>query len=166
MIHACLWIWHSINSVCIMYLFKTKFSKKCDVMHSGTTLCQVWLFSYGIKNVYIRAAQNFGRLLGLGYLSGITFRVSFFFFIQRLTDSKLFNLIWWYCLWSSFPASLSSWESRWCSGSSLALCTTEPSFDRRSWGCKCIWFPVHTCFHRFFSGFSRFPPAYKPRLLK
>ncbi len=29
----------------------------------------------------------------------------------------------------------------------------------------CIWFPVRTCFRRFFSGFSGFPPASKTVLL-
>ena len=34
------------------------------------------------------------------------------------------------------------WGSRWRSGSSKALCTTEPGFDPRSRRCTCIWFPL------------------------
>ena len=69
------------------------------------------------------------------------------------------------------PLRLWAWHlfggSRWRSGSSPALCTTEPRFDPRSRRCSCIWFPVHTtCFRRFFSGPSSFPPASKTRLLK
>ncbi len=52
------------------------------------------------------------------------------------------------------------------SGTSSALWTTEPGFDSRSRRCMSIWFPVQTCFRRFFSGYSGFPPASKTGLLK
>ena len=46
------------------------------------------------------------------------------------------------------------------------LWTTESRFDSRFRRCMSIWFPVQTCFCRFFSRYSGFPPASKTGLLK
>ncbi len=42
----------------------------------------------------------------------------------------------------------------------------SPGFDSQYLCCTCIWFLVHTCFCRFFSKFSGFPPASKLGLRK
>ncbi len=46
-----------------------------------------------------------------------------------------------------------------CISTSSTLWTTEPRFDSQFGCCMFIWFPVQTCFRRFFSGYFGFPPT-------
>ena len=68
----------------------------------------------------------------------------------------------WYRFWLRETLNTLSREKKQVSAEYLpSLCTNKPRVRSPVPALLCTWFPVQTCFRRFFSGHSGFPPASK-----